>query len=131
MPSTPIPCYPANVMYQDNVVLLIEQVETNLAISIPSLRTNSPGITFPNTQQPTLLVHLNSTLASRIISISVPNQNNKTNVNQIELVFYDINNVVLQNSVGEKWIVETTPGVTKVCFIVYNARRKNVIFILA
>ncbi len=105
-------------MYQANVVLSIKLLETNLPISIPTLRTNSPGITFTNAHKPILLVHLNYTLASRIISISVPNQNNKTNINQIELTFYDINNVILRNSVGEKWIVETMPGVTKVYFIV-------------
>jgi hypothetical protein len=104
-------------MYHDNLVLLIKEVETNRSISTLSLRTDTTGVTFSNNQQPTLLVEVNYTLVSHIISISVPNKNDSTNVNQIELVFFDIDGQVLQNSVGNDWIVETTPGVTTVCFI--------------
>ena len=103
-------------MYQDNVVLSIKQQNSDVAIPIASLRTNASGISFGNVQQPTLSVQLNSALVSRVISISVGNQNSKTNVNQIELTFYDKNNAILQNSDGKNWVVQTTLGITKVCF---------------
>lgn len=107
-------------MYQTGIVLSIKQIETNVTLSIPSLRTNSPGITFTNTQTPTLLIELSYTLVSRLISIDVPNQNGKTNVNQIEATFYGIDGQILRNSAGEKWIVETTVGVTKLETLVPN-----------
>ena len=121
--STPALCYPADIMYQDNVVKSIKQSKNDIAIPISLLRTNATGISFQNVTQPTFSVQLNNTLISRIISISVSNRNSKTNVNQIELTFYDKNNVILQNSDGKNWVVQTTLGVTKVCFIVSYTRK--------
>ena len=103
-------------MYQNNVVLSITQVDTNLSIPISSLRTDTAGITFTNVQQPTLLVDLQYTVFSHIISISIPNNNGATNVNQIQLAFYGTDGIILQNSNGAPWIVETSPNITTVCF---------------
>ncbi|CAF3360715.1 unnamed protein product [Rotaria sp. Silwood1] len=109
---TTTPCYSGDIMYHDNIVLSIKQIERNLTMPIFSLRTDTTGVAFPDTQQPTLLVVLNHTLVSQIISISVPNTRGATNVNQIELTFYGTDGQILRNSVGAEWIVETTPGVT-------------------
>ncbi|CAF4775672.1 unnamed protein product, partial [Rotaria socialis] len=105
-------CYSADVMYHENAVLSIKQIETNLAIPISSLRTDGTGVTFSNVKQPTLLVTLNSTAVSQIISISIPSVNGASNVNQIQLTFYGRNGQILLNSLGAPWIAETTPGVT-------------------
>ena len=115
---TTSPCYSADVMYRENVVLSIKQVETNRDIPIPSLRTDAAGVTFSDMNQPTLLVTLNSSLVSQIISISIPNVNGATNVNQIELTFYGTDGQILLNPLGAQWVVETTPGVTTVCVMV-------------
>lgn len=113
--ATTTPCYTSDIMYRDDVILSIIEIETNDSISIASLRTDKPGVTFTNTQQPTLLVKLNYKLISHIISISVPNVNNVSNINQLELAFYGTNGHILQNSLNQSWIVETISGVTKVC----------------
>ncbi|CAF2400006.1 unnamed protein product [Rotaria sp. Silwood2] len=110
--TTTTPCYSADIMYHDDIVLSIKQIERNLAMPVLSLRTDTTGVAFPDTQQPTLLVELNHTLVSQIISISVPNNRDTTNVNQIELTFYGTDGQILRNSMGAEWIVETTPGVT-------------------
>jgi hypothetical protein len=117
-------------MYLNNVVLLIEEISTNLSIPIPSLRTDTTGVTFTNIQQPTLLVELNYTLISYIISISIPSNNGVTNVNQIELAFYGTDGQILRNSIGEPWIVETSPDVTIVGFIFYTTEKKLYLFSL-
>jgi hypothetical protein len=106
-------------MYYDNAIVSIEQIETSLPISVSSLRTDTNGVTFTNAQQPTLLVEVDYTVVSYIISISIPLNNGGTNVNQIKVAFYGIDGQILQNSLGEDWIVETTPGVTTVCLICY------------
>ncbi|CAF0819035.1 unnamed protein product, partial [Rotaria sordida] len=106
------PCYSEDIMYHDDVVLSIKQIETKLTMSRLSLRSDTTGVTFPNTQQPTLSVKLNHTLVSQIISVAVPNNRGATNVNQIELTFFGTDGQVLRNSLGAKWVVETTPGVT-------------------
>ena len=117
MTTTQTPCYRGNAIYHDEAIISIRQIETNRLISTLSLRTDATGVTFSDTKQPTLRIKLNHDLVSSIVSISVPNNNGVTNVNQIEVTFYDINGQILQNSVGEEWTVETIPGITTVCFI--------------
>ena len=112
-------------MYDNDVILSVTQVDSNISIPISSLRPNTGGITFTTSQRPTLLVELNYTLISRMISISVPTKNNATNVNQIELAFYGTDGQILRNSLNQPWIVETTPGVTTVCVILYILRKKK------
>ena len=121
--STPTPCYSEDVMYQDNIVLSITEIEKNRSLSVSSLRSNTDGITLTDTSEPTLRVELDYTLASRIISIAIPNQNNKTYVNQIQVTFFGEDNQVLRNARGEKWIVETMFGVTKVCSKLLKTRK--------
>jgi hypothetical protein len=113
--ATTTPCYTSDIMYRDDIILSIIEIETNDSISIPSLRADKSGVTFTNTQQPTLLVKLNYKLISHIISISVPNVNNVSNVNQVELAFYGTDGHILRNSLNQSWVVETIPGVTAVC----------------
>lgn len=103
-------------MYYENYVLSIIEVETKLPISVLSLQTDSTGVTFSNSQQPTLLVEVDTTLVNQIISISVPTANGATNVNQLEFAFYGLDGKVILNSYNEPWIVETTPGVTMVYY---------------
>ena len=110
-------------MYQDNIVLSITEIEKNRSLSVSSLRSNTDGITLTDTSEPTLRVELDYTLASRIISIAIPNQNNKTYVNQIQVTFFGEDNQVLRNARGEKWIVETMFGVTKVCSKLLKTRK--------
>lgn len=102
-------------MYYENYVLSITEIGTKLPISVISLQTDGTGVTFSAIQQPTLLVELNTTLVSQIISISIPTSNGATNVNQLEFAFYGIDGQIIRNSYNELWIVETTPGVTMVC----------------
>ena len=68
---------------------------------------------------PTLLVEIDYTLVSEIISIAIPNKDDATNVNQIELAFYGTDGKIILNSLGEPWIVETTPGKTIVRLVAY------------
>lgn len=99
-------------MYQDGAILAIKDVDANKPVSVASLRTDTEGVAFPESQNPTLLVEINYALVSEIISIAISNKDDATNVNQIELAFYGIDGKVILNSVGEPWIVETTPGKT-------------------
>ena len=115
--TTTAPCYPGDIMYRDNHILSIKDLDGNRQISVLSLRTDTTGVTFSKNQQPTILVEINYKLVAHIISISVPTTNGATNVNQIELAFYGTDGKIILNSYGEPWIVETTPGVTTVCFL--------------
>lgn len=110
------PCYPGDIMYRDNYILSVKDVEGNRPISVASLRTDTTGVTFSNTQQPTILVEVNYNLVAHIISVSVPTTNDATNVNQIELAFYGIDGKIILNEGGNPWIVETSLGVTTVRF---------------
>ncbi|UJR36312.1 hypothetical protein I4U23_029040 [Adineta vaga] len=99
-------------MYYDNAILAIKQIETDVSIPMSSIRSDAPGFTSSGSAQPTFLVEVNAVIVSQIISISVPNKNGESNVNQIQVQFYDTNGEVVRKDNGEAWIVETIRGVT-------------------
>lgn len=101
-------------MYRDDIVLSIKQIEKNRQIPVSSLRSNTDGITFAVPPEPTLRFELDYTRISRIVSISIPNENNKTGISQIEAAFYGVDDKILRNARGDKWILESIEGVTKV-----------------
>ena len=109
-------------MYRDDIVLSIKQIEKNLPIAVSSLRSNTNGITLATTPEPTLRAEFDYTRILRIISISIPNTNNKTGVRRIEVAFIGPDDKILRNARGDKWIIETIEGVTEVC-LPYNSNQ--------
>jgi hypothetical protein len=106
-------------MYQNGAILSIKDIATNKPISVLSLRTDTDGVAFPASKNPTLLVEIDYALVSEIISIAIPTKDDETNVNQIELAFYGTDRKILLNSLGKPWIVETVAGKTIVRLVAY------------
>ena len=128
--TTTAPCYRGDIMYQDGAVVSIKDIDTNKPVSVLSLRTDTDGVTFPDSQNPTLLVEIDPALVSEIISIAIPNKDGATNVNQIELTFFDAAGEVILNPAGEPWIVTTTPGITIVRLVAFSHFREYQVFCL-
>jgi hypothetical protein len=129
--ATTAPCYPSDIMYRDDFILSIKDVDGNRPIAVASLRSNTTGVTFSNTQQPTILVEVNYNRVDRILSISLPTANGATNANQIEVAFYGPNRKILLNELGKPWIVQTSLGVTTVRLLQWTLRPEKIILNLS